>query len=92
MIEKLKTFIKDNNLSFKEGQRNTNATILCGYALFIGVEDLELIEDAIEQVFTFEVWEDGELQDEIDRVFNYTKFNNYGKWWEKPEATKMYKF
>lgn len=92
MVEQLKTFIKDNNLSFKEGQRNTNATIICGYALFIGVEDEELVEDAIEQVFTSKIWEDTELQDEIDRVFRYAKSNNYGKWWEKPEAAKMYKF
>lgn len=87
MIEKLKTFIKDNNLSFEEGERNTNATILCGYALFIGVDDIEVIESAIHKK-----WYTEEMERELQRVFKYAKHNNYGKWWEKPEAKKMYSF
>lgn len=86
MVEKLKTFIKDNNLSFKEGQRNTNATILCGYALFIGAS----IQDCKESIPT--EMSTGQLNAEIERVYNYADDNNYGKWWEKPEAAKMYKF
>lgn len=91
MVEKLKTFIQDNNLSFEEGQRNTNATILCGYALFIGVDDVELIEEAVEECFGMRIWSDSELQDEILRVYNYGKHHNYGKWWEKEENRKTYK-
>lgn len=86
MVEKLKTFIKDNNLSFKEGQRNTNATILCGYALFIGAS----IQDCKEAIPT--ELSTGQLNAEIERVYNYANDSNYGKWWKKPEATKMYKF
>lgn len=92
MIEKLKTFIKDNNLSFEEGERNTNATILCGYALFIGVSDVELIKCALGEYSSTKIWYDSELEDEIERVYIYAKHHNYGKWWEKPEAAKMYKF
>lgn len=90
MEEKLKQFIKDNNLEFTEGRRNFDSVVLSGYALYLDANS-EQLKNAIEIVLGEEIWDDN-LEDELDRVFDYAKSNNYGKWWEKEEAKKMYKF
>ncbi len=81
----LKEFIKENNLSFEEGQRNTNAVILCGYALHIN----KTAKDCKESI---KEYSSKELEDEIDRVYFYASTNGYGKWWQNENAKKMYKF
>ena len=86
MQEKLKQFIKDNNLSFKEGKRNTSSTILSGYALHIGASVENCKESVNTEEFTTAV------AHELERVYNYAKSNNYNKFWEQPEAKTMYKF
>ena len=81
----LKKFIKENNLSFEEGQRNTNAVILCGYALHIN----KTAKDCKESV---KEYSSEELDDEIDRVYFYASTNGYGIWLKTLNAKKMYKF
>ena len=81
----LKKFIKENNLSFEEGQRNTNAVILCGYALHINKTAKDYKESVKE-------YSSEELDEDIDRDYFYVSSNGYGKWWQNENAKKMYKF
>lgn len=90
MQRKLEQFIKDNSLEFTEGRRNSDAVVICGYALYLGVSDVDTIKDAMNIVFPPSIWADN-LGIELDRVFNFAKANNYGKWWEKEENRKTYK-
>ncbi len=91
MQEKLEQFIKDNGLQFVEGRRNSDAVVISGYALHLGVSDLSDIENAIDSVFP-EVSNSDCYEDELKRVFEYAESNNYGAWWSKSEAKKTYKF
>jgi len=87
--QKLEQFIRDNNLRFTEGQRNSDAVKLSGYALHLGVLDVNLLLDIVENTC-----EDCNIdyREELDRVFDYAKYNNYGKWWSTEAAKKQYKF
>jgi len=80
----LKEFIKENSLVFKKGQRNSNITILCGYALHIGDSAADCIA-AIPSKTT-------EIRDEVYRVYDYAEDNNYGEWWNTQEARDTWKF
>lgn len=88
-VEKLQKFIEDNKLDFTASGSSLNSafTTLSGYSLFINTSEDE-IRDVLENT--------GELTSmelkEFDRVYNYSKKNNYGEWWKKEEAKKMYKF
>ena len=44
-----------NSLEFIEGRRNSDSTILCGFALYLGVESVDELETAIEQVTGIDV-------------------------------------
>lgn len=83
--EKLQKFVTDNNLDFPTGGRNINIVVLCGYALYIGA-DIEDCKNAIPE---------GELEPEVaielERIFEYAKFKNYGKWWESQTNRSEYK-
>ena len=87
---KLKKFIQDNGLTFEEGQRNRDSVIISGYALYLGVQDPGIIENLLEEEYPDVA--DGELFDEIERVFAYAKLKNYEKFWYREEAKTMYKF
>ena len=87
--ELLEQFIKDNNLTFAEGNRNTDAVVISGYALHIGVVDVTVIENVIEKTVETRGWE---YAKELKRVFEYAKDNNYGHWWTIEGAKTMYKF
>lgn len=87
---KLKKFIQDNGLTFEEGQRNKDSVIISGYALYLGLEESGLIEDLLDEEYPDVA--DGELFDEIQRVFNYARIKNYEKFWQTEEAKTMYKF
>lgn len=80
----LKQFIKKNNLTFKEGQRNTNATVICGYALYIHKEIEDIINAIPQTVRT------GELDVELYRVWDYAEANDYGNWWYEPTNRAKY--
>lgn len=82
----LKQFIKANNLTFNEGERNTNVTILCGYALHMD-KTVEDCKQAIPSKFVT-----GELNQEIERVYDYADCNDYGNYWTSDDAISRYKF
>lgn len=67
---KLEQFIKDNNLTFKVGRRNHDITIICGYALHNNYSEKDIIK-AINSNDNF-------IKEEVERVFDYAKRNNYG--------------
>jgi hypothetical protein len=87
--EKLEQFIKNNNLTFAEGSRNTDAVVISGYALHIGVKNVSEIENVIEKSVSTRGWE---YAVELQRVFDYAQYNNYGDWWTMEGAKTMYKF
>lgn len=81
-IEKLEKFIKNNKLEFVEGRRNNDITILSGFACYIDATEEEL-KKAIKIP---------SLDEEIERVFDYAKENDYGEWWTEDAAKIEYKF
>ncbi len=90
-ITKIEEFIKNNNLQFTEGRRNTDSVALSGYALYVGLteKDLSKLTDIVYETLPDC---DAYTDDELARVFEFAKANNYGKWWEGEEAKKQYKF
>ena len=81
-VKRLEKFIKDNNLLFVEGVRNKNITILSGFACHIDSHPEEM-KKAINNP---------ELDEEIERVYDYAFYNDYGRWWKGEAAKKEYKF
>lgn len=88
MKEKLVKFIKDNNLKFTEGRRNSDCVIISGYALHLGVNDPNVIEKAIE----FALDNTDDYYEELCRVLDYAQDHNYQEFWKKEEAKKLYKY
>jgi hypothetical protein len=90
-MNKIQQFIVDNNLDlYTEGSRNINYVILCGYACYIGINNINQLTDELEQNDAHYVIDMDEL--ELSRVFDYALSRNYKSFWEKPEAHTMYKF
>ena len=81
-VKTLKKFVKDNNLLFVEGVRNKNITILSGFACYI-----KALPEEMKKVIN-----NPELDEEIERVYDYAFYNSYEKWWEGEDAKKEYKF
>jgi len=90
-IEKLKTFIKENNLSFNEGERNSNIVILCGFALF-NENILEECKEVIPKEFIDTLKKETNVFQEIERVYYYADSRNYKKYWGTAMAQAQYKF
>jgi hypothetical protein len=89
-IEKLKTFIVENDLQFTEGRRNSDCTVLSGFALF---QETEVQECKTAITSSIDLEEDlGEIFEELERVFKYAEVNSYGSWWETEEPGKQWKF
>jgi len=88
-VEKLQKFIADNKLDFDASGSSLNSAFvtLSGYSLFTGANEEEVrnVLEATESLTSMEL-------KEFDRVYDYSKKNNYGEWWKKEEAKKMYKF
>jgi hypothetical protein len=83
MKEKLEQFITDNKLEFNAGSGgDSNILALVGYSIHIGAS----LQDCIE------VADNSDVDSEIERVYNYAKKNNYGKWWESKVAKEQYIF
>ena len=84
----VKEFIKNNGLDFSGSgsDLNGNCVILAGYACYLNLtfSKLEKAMDGIEL--------SSEAIDELFRVFQYAVENNYGDFWETPEAKELYKF
>jgi len=88
-MKKLEKFIKDNNLLFDsiDSGLNSDCTILAGYADYIKADVNDVIS-SIKKVLP----EVNKFEEEMERVFEYAQKNNYGEFWKKPEAKKMYIF
>lgn len=88
-MKKLEKFIKDNNLLFDstDSGLNSDCTILAGYADYIEAD----VNDIITSIKKTSPKAKG-YETEIERVFEYAQRNNYGEFWSKPEAKKMYIF
>ena len=88
MKELLEKFIKENKLDMDECGSALNSTccIIAGYALHIGITELE------ELINIFVDTSSINFNEELTRVFLFAKKNNYGKWWESEEAIKQYIF
>lgn len=82
----LTEFIKENNLTFEVGERNTNITVLCGYALHKNYS----IEDCKNAILTTEYeYDRGDIFPEIERVYEYARANKYGDWWTTQTTWKV---
>ena len=88
-------FIKNNNLSFKNGSTNYNAIILCGYAAYLEENDVEITSDiileAIEKSET-QVDDLSNVTNEVETLFEYAKEKGYAAFWHKENAHKQYTF
>jgi hypothetical protein len=91
--EQLQKFIKENKLDFSgyDSDLNSSCTTICGFADFIGVGSVATIIKAI-MAECDDVYSESDLKREIKPVFDYAYTYNYGNWWKRAEAKKMYKF
>lgn len=89
-------FIKNNDLKFTAGRRNTDLVLLCGFVDYLceHVSHVDLFYDLANEIETnkelkliFSDWISsyGELAayDEIDRVWRFAAEASYGVWWTK---------
>lgn len=86
-MKDIRNFIEDNNISFAEGSRNTSVVTLIGYAQHLGLTQSEF-KGELKQ----EIKEDRFIKQEIDRLWNYCKVNNYKKFWSSQKAKTQYNF
>lgn len=90
-IEKLKEFIKNNNLEFNDGSGgDVNILALCGYACYIDAKYDDVYTAIAENNNESDL--DSDLSAELKRVFDYASTHGYSKFWLKEEAKKQYKF
>lgn len=83
MKDKLQKFVEDNNLVFYAGSGgDSNILALCGYATFINAS----LQDCIY------VAKSESCNNEIKRVYEYAKKNNYSKFWKTKAAKEQYVF
>lgn len=87
-MKRLVKFIKDNKLIFAKGQRNTNLVPLCGYACYLELDE-ENIQQALEEV---KVVMDGELLEELSKVYDYADWNDYANYWTSDSAKDQFTF
>ena len=89
--EKIKKFIKDNELTFLRGRRGTETVIICGFALWVTDEEINDVDlwDIIKNIG--DMGKD-DSADEFDRIYKYAVYNNYANYWNTPEAHENYVF
>lgn len=87
--EKLIKFIEDNKIDFTRGNGvfNANCVTVCGFACYLEFDSHYVFQE----IWVKESWTNESIY-ELERIFNYVYNNNYGDWWNHPEAKKMYKF
>ena len=88
-VDKLVKFLKENDIEFTEGRRNSDSVIISGFCLHIELEDLDEIKKAIENNCEDAHWN---FIEEFLRVYYFARSSNYGAFWETEEAKKLYKF
>lgn len=84
--QKLIAFIKNNQLEFTAGRRNSDLVVLCGYGLFIGATK-GIVHSSIPVKLRT-----SDLEEELGRVYAYAHSHDYGKWWKDDKAKELYKF
>jgi len=77
-MSELRNFIKEKNLSFKEGNRNTTVVTIIGYSQY-----LKLTKSDLKSELSNEIKLDNFIDEEIDRLWDYCKDNNYKNYWEE---------
>jgi hypothetical protein len=93
MKNKLIKFIEENaiDLYTKGGNLNGQCCILSGFALHFGYTEADiLIQDLVDN--RIDGAQDSEVQNELCRVFEYAKKNNYEAYWDTNEAHVNYNF
>jgi len=75
---KIEKFIKNNNLDFSGSGSDLNSShcIICGYALYIGIEDFTQLLD---------LFVDTEIEEDtfqFENVWDYANHNYYEDWWK----------
>jgi hypothetical protein len=88
-VDKLKEFLKDNNIEFTKGRRNTDSTIIAGFCLWLDLNDMEAIVKTIKAVCPDPHWN---FAEEFERVYAWAERNGYGSWWDDKVAHSHYKF
>jgi hypothetical protein len=78
------SFIENNNLTFEQGLRNTQSTIIIGYALYIGIKDCYTLYHHIKSEFDFDFME------EFEKIFFYARRSHYEKYWDLPSTHDKY--
>lgn len=93
MKSKLKKFIKENGLTFSTGRRNSDLTVLCGYALWLETQT-EYKEDAkyyLTEALKAYSLKDSFIRTEMLRVYDYASNNGYELWWNHESNRNQYK-
>jgi len=92
-VNLIEQFVINNKLNFTRSgsDLNGNCVILAGYACYLGLDwneftNLVIEFDPNDEVFPCYIWND------MEKVFEYAYNHDYGKWWNSPDAKKMYTF
>jgi len=91
--EKIVKFIAENKLELTSGagsDLNSACTILAGYALYIGIDDVHILNEYVEESLGHST--SYEYDEEMNKVFEFAHDNNYGAFWRTKKAKDMYKF
>lgn len=86
-INIIEDFINNNTFDFSAtgSELNGNCTIIAGYALYKGIDDIEkLINSFIKTRLG------SDQKKELRTVFKHAKNNNYGDWWNIETNRNMY--
>lgn len=83
----IKKFIEDNGLDFtgSGSELNGNCVILAGFALYKGL-DADKFNEEINEYIPLTA----EVEDELNRAFDFAIKKNYGKAWETEAYKKKY--
>lgn len=91
--KKIVKFIKENKLDLTSGagsDLNSACTILAGYALHLGIDEVDTLNEYVEEALGHST--SYEYDEEMNKVFEYAYDNNYGAFWTTKKAKSMYKF
>jgi hypothetical protein len=84
---KIKDFIKENNLSLEIGSRNSSLVTIIGFSQHLGLTEGQLTEELNEEIEA-----DSFIGEEINRLWDYCKLKKYKTYWLSPDAKSKYKF
>ena len=91
-LVELQRFITDNNITFQEGERNSNCVILCGYSQYLcklkNIPEIKIYDTIYQNII--KPLNDTELNKEFKKVWEYTLKNDYWKWWENKKNKNKY--